>query len=68
MEEKANIVDSRLAHLEGSAKVSELQAFEIDEAVDQAILRGIKRPRVRVDSVGCIVLSTEELKGNDAEV
>ena len=68
MEEKANIVDSRLAHLEGAAKASELLTSEIDEAVDQAILQGIAEPKVRVDSVGCVVVSTEQLGGNDAEV
>jgi hypothetical protein len=68
MEDSANILDSRLAHLEGSAKASELRTSQIDEAVDQAILRGIQRPRARVDSVGCVVVSTEQLGGNDAEV
>jgi hypothetical protein len=68
MEDSANILDSRLAHLEGPAKASELRTSQIDEAVDQAILRGIQNPRVRVDSVGCVVVSTEQLGGNDAEV
>ncbi len=68
IEEKANILDSRLAHLEGPAKASELRTSEIEEDVDQAILRGIEKPKIRVDSVGCVVISTEQLRGEDAEI
>jgi hypothetical protein len=68
MEEKANILDSRLPHLNGAARASELLTSEIEEAIDQAILRGIEKPKIRVDSVGCVLISREQLRGDHAEI
>jgi hypothetical protein len=39
--------------------------FEREEAMDRAVLRAISKPRLRVDSVGCVVLSSSVLEGRE---
>lgn len=61
--ERTQIFDSRLRRLSGPLKTAELQAFQIEEEFDLAVMSSVKDPTVRVDSVGLVVLSPTPLEG-----
>ena len=64
--ERAAIFDSRLAKVFGFLRNAELQAFEVEEEFDLAVMAAVKSPKVRVDSVGIVVLSSTPL--GEAEI
>jgi ATP-dependent helicase HepA len=63
--ERMEIVESRLSRLSGSLREAEVATFEREEAMDRAVLRAISEPRVRVDSVGCVILSSSMLESRE---
>ena len=59
--ERTEIFESRLGKLSGSLRAAELQAFQVEEEFDLAVLAAVQAPTVRVDSVGIVVLSPAPL-------
>ncbi len=60
--ERAAMFDSRIGRLSGSLRIAELQIFELEEAFDFAVMAAVKKPNIRVDSVGIVVLSSAPLE------
>jgi ketosteroid isomerase-like protein len=60
--ERTQIFESRLQRLSGALRSAELQAFAVEEEFDLAITASVKSPKVRVDSVGVVILSSTPLE------
>jgi ATP-dependent helicase HepA len=61
-EQRTNVYSSRLAVLSEAAKETEMQLMAVDLELDEVIRLGIESPRIRVDSVGCVVLASQALE------
>jgi ATP-dependent helicase HepA len=54
---------TRLAVLESRQRAHEERELEVDQRIDAALVQGLARPQVRLDSVGIVVLSARVPSG-----
>lgn len=52
-----DIMKSRLAKLEGTAKDAEARAASTEWEIDEALIHGIDAPAIRIDAAGAVILS-----------
>lgn len=61
-EQRANIYSSRMALLNEAGQDTERQLMTVDLELDEVVRSGIERPSIRVDSIGCVILSSDPLE------
>jgi ATP-dependent helicase HepA len=52
--------ESRIAHLPAAERKAETAALKIDEAISDAIVKGIRKPAVRLDAIGAVFISKKD--------
>ncbi len=61
-EQRAHIYSSRMALLNEAAQDTERQLMTVDLELDELVRSGIESPSIRVDSIGCVILSSDPLE------
>jgi ATP-dependent helicase HepA len=57
-----DIMQSRLAKLEGPTKAAEARAASTEWEIDEALILGIDAPAIRIDAAGAVILSPRPLE------
>jgi ATP-dependent helicase HepA len=58
-------LESRLARLDGPSRQAEEKLLALEDSLAEAIVAGLRRPVVRVDAAGAVILAADRLEKSD---